>query len=47
MKKWWLPRDLLGVTGERVISEELSLAATVDLVARELDGVPPATRILH
>jgi predicted kinase len=46
MKKWWLPRDLLGVAGERVISEELSQAATVDLVARELDGVPPATRIL-
>jgi hypothetical protein len=28
------------------VPEELSLAETVDLVARELDGVPPATRIL-
>jgi predicted kinase len=45
MKQWWVPRDLLGVAGERVITQELSLAETVELVARELEGVPPATRI--
>ena len=46
MRSWWLPRDLLGIAGERVVPEESSLAETVDLIARELDGVPPATRIL-
>jgi predicted kinase len=46
MRAWWLPHDVLGVAGEQVITEELSLAATIDLVSRELDGVPPATRIL-
>jgi predicted kinase len=46
MRTWWLPRDLLGVAGEQVITEELPLAETVDLVSQVLDGVPPATRIL-
>jgi predicted kinase len=46
MRTWWLPRDLLGIAGERVVPEESSLAETVELIARELDGVPPATRIL-
>lgn len=46
MRIWWLPRDLLGIAGERVVPEESSLAETVELIARELDGVPPATRIL-
>ncbi len=46
MRDWFLPRDLLGLAGERVVGPELSLAETVELVAGELTGVPPATRIL-
>jgi predicted kinase len=46
MREWFLPRDLLGVDQERVVDEGLSLAETIELVAGELDGVPPATRIL-
>ena len=46
MREWFLPRDLLGVPGERVVDEGLSLPETIELVAAELDGVPPATRIL-
>jgi hypothetical protein len=34
------------VPGERVITQEASLAETVELVGRELEGVPPATRIV-
>jgi hypothetical protein len=30
----------------RLVPDESSLAETVELIARELDGVPPATRIL-
>jgi hypothetical protein len=46
MRQWWLRRDLLGTAGERVVAEGSTLAETVALVARDLDGVPPATRIL-
>jgi predicted kinase len=46
MREWFLPHDLLGLDCERVVGPELSLAETVDLVAGERDGVPPATRIL-
>lgn len=46
MREWFLPRDLLGVPGERIVDQGLSQAETVALVAGELDGVPPATRIL-
>lgn len=46
MRKWYLPHDLLGIDEERIVDQGLSLAETVELVAGELDGVPPATRIL-
>jgi predicted kinase len=46
MREWFLPRDLLGLDCERVVGPELSLAETVELVAGELDGAPPARRIL-
>jgi predicted kinase len=46
MREWFLPGDLLGLDRERVIDHELSLADAVALVAAELNGVPPATRIL-
>jgi predicted kinase len=46
MREWFLPRDLHGLDCERLVGPELSLTETVELVARELDGVPPATRIL-
>jgi predicted kinase len=42
MREWFL----LGLECERVVGPERSLAETVDLVAGELNGVPPATRIL-
>jgi hypothetical protein len=38
MRQWWAPRDLLGVAGERVITQESSVAETVELVARELEA---------
>jgi hypothetical protein len=47
MREWFLPRDLLGVPEERVVGDGLSLPETIELVAAELDGVPPATRILR
>jgi predicted kinase len=46
MRQWYLPRDLLGVAGERVIGEDSSQAETLAEVAGNLDGVPPATRVL-
>jgi predicted kinase len=46
MRGWWLPHDVLGVAGERVVPEGSALEETVALVAGELDGVPAATRIL-
>jgi predicted kinase len=46
MREWFLPGDALGLGCERVIDQGLSLEATVELVAGELDGVPPATQIL-
>ena len=46
MREWYLPCDLLGCEGERVVDEELTLEETIELVAAELDGVPPATRIV-
>jgi hypothetical protein len=41
MREWFLPRDLLGIDGERIVDKGRSLTETVELVAAELDGVPP------
>ena len=46
MREWFLPRDLLGIEGERIIDQGLTTEETIELVAAELNGVPPATRIL-
>jgi predicted kinase len=46
MRGWYVPRDLLGIEGERIVDQELPLEETIELVAAELEGVPPACRIL-
>lgn len=46
MRGWFQPGDLLGIEGERIVDPGLALEETIELVAAELNGVPPATRIL-
>ncbi|GAA0901474.1 kinase [Pseudonocardia zijingensis] len=40
MREWFLPRDLLGLPGERLIPQTASVAEAVALVSRELAGAP-------
>ncbi|MCO8273576.1 AAA family ATPase [Actinoplanes sp. TRM 88003] len=42
MRSWYTPMDLLGVPGERVIGEDVSLAAAVEVISG-LSDVPPLT----
>lgn len=41
MRLWYLPRDLLGIEGERVIPETSTFEESVALIAATALGVPP------
>jgi hypothetical protein len=45
MRGWYLPRDLLGVDGERVVPERFTLDQTVAFIESVAGlGLPPAVR---
>ena len=46
MREWFRPDDLLELEGERIIDQNLTPEETIEVVAEELNDVPPATRIL-
>lgn len=37
LKKWWTPKDVLGVPGEQLLTEEMSEQAIVELICRQVE----------
>lgn len=37
LQKWWTPKDVLGVPGEQLLTEEMSKQAIVELICSQVE----------
>ena len=37
LQKWWTPKDVLGVPGEQLLTEEMSAQAIVELICSQVE----------